>query len=144
LLSFLSVSTQAKPKQDINCLAQNIYHEARSESIKTQLSVGIITINRAKTRFHNKKNPICSAVMEKNQFSWTRNKRNNIKEQKIYFSIKELSTRLYKNYFLNNTIPRNLAILKNIYYFAEKGYRPIKNGIRVAKFDSFIFWRAKA
>lgn len=141
LLGF-SLPSAATDKKDIKCLADNIYHEARSESKKAQIATGIITSNRAKVRFFNKRNPICSAVYEKGQFSWTRN-RTIIREKDIYKDIVDLSTNIYYNYFIHNHIPHNLSNLRDILYYAEKGYRPIKNGIRIASIDSFYYWKSK-
>lgn len=66
-------------KKEIKCLALNIFHEARSESIKGQRAVASVTLNRvASNRYPNN---ICDVVYEKNwdrirkryvgQFSWT-------------------------------------------------------------------------
>jgi len=58
--------------KDLRCLALNIYHEARSEPISSQIAVAYTTINRANsTRFGP---GICKVVYAKNvngcQFSW--------------------------------------------------------------------------
>lgn len=137
-----SLESAATEKKDIRCLTDNIYHEARSESEKARISVGIITINRAKQKFLKSKNPICSAVYEKGQFTWTRN-RTTIKEKEVYKDINQLSKKLYTNYYLSDIIPYNLGKLKNVMFYAERGYQPIKNGIKVAFIDSFVFWKSK-
>ena len=49
-------------KQEINCLAQNIYFEARDQTIKGQIAVSLVTINRVKSkRFPNS---ICKVVKQ--------------------------------------------------------------------------------
>lgn len=54
--------------QQITCLAQNIYHEARSETIQGQQAVAFVTINRMLSdKFPD---TICKVVHQKNQFSW--------------------------------------------------------------------------
>lgn len=51
------------------CLAMNIYHEARGEVIEGQIAVGHVTLNRVK---HEKfPDTICDVVYQKKQFSWT-------------------------------------------------------------------------
>ena len=52
-----------------NCLALNIYHEARSEKVEGQIAVAQVTINRV----NHKKWPstICEVVYQPKQFSWT-------------------------------------------------------------------------
>ena len=52
------------------CLAVNVYYEARSESIKGQLAVAHVILNRAQQR----KKRICDVVAEKKQFSWLNGK----------------------------------------------------------------------
>jgi spore germination cell wall hydrolase CwlJ-like protein len=64
-------------KNDIYWLAQNIYHEARGESLEGQLMVGIVTV----TRMYNGKwgNTIKDVVTAPYQFSWY-NKNKKIKK----------------------------------------------------------------
>ena len=54
--------------ESILCLALNIYFEARSEDIASQLAVAQVTINRVEdSRYPN---DVCRVVKQKNQFSW--------------------------------------------------------------------------
>jgi len=51
-----------------DCLAANIYHEARGESLAGHYLVGYVTMNRVKSaRFPN---TICAVVKQSKQFSW--------------------------------------------------------------------------
>lgn len=52
------------------CLALNIYHEARGETLEGQIAVAYVTHTRAK------KDPAkyCAVIYAKDQFSWTRGK----------------------------------------------------------------------
>lgn len=72
---------QASAK-DINCLAQNIYHEARSESIAGQIAVAQVTVNRVKASNFTKN--ICKVVFEPHQFSWTNNKHLRVKDSQAW------------------------------------------------------------
>jgi N-acetylmuramoyl-L-alanine amidase len=60
-------------KNDLLCLARNIYYEARGESLTGKIAVANVTINRVKKRNkeNEKKTTICKVVYEKHQFSWT-------------------------------------------------------------------------
>lgn len=49
------------------CLALNVYHESRSESLAGQHAVAQVTMNRAGRNPDN----ICNEVFKPNQFSWT-------------------------------------------------------------------------
>ena len=53
----------------VECLALNIYHEARGEGIEGWLAVAFVTVNRKHSeRFPNS---ICEVVYDSYQFSWT-------------------------------------------------------------------------
>lgn len=56
-------------KDDEQCLAKNIYHEAGVESKLGKVAVGQVTINRLKTGRWGES--ICDVVYAKEQFSWT-------------------------------------------------------------------------
>ena len=52
------------------CLAQNIYFEARGEGLAGRIAVAIVTLNRvADTKYPN---TICEVVWQPYQFSWTK------------------------------------------------------------------------
>ena len=63
---------------ETNCMALNLYFEARGQGTKGQLAVGLVTINRVLSKRYP--NSICKVVWQKNknknghmvaQFSWT-------------------------------------------------------------------------
>lgn len=58
--------------QETQCLAKNIYHEARGESFKGKLAVALVTINR--TKLDGYPATLCGVVYQKGQFSWTATK----------------------------------------------------------------------
>jgi spore germination cell wall hydrolase CwlJ-like protein len=57
-------------KTQVTCLAKNIYHESRGESVRGQEAVALVTLNRV--RDPRWPDTICKVVYERNQFSWTR------------------------------------------------------------------------
>ena len=67
--------TSMPTKTEMECLATNIYREARGEPFEGQVAVAQVTLNRlADVRYPK---TICGVVHQKNQFSWT-NKYSNI------------------------------------------------------------------
>lgn len=60
---------QQEHQEEIACLALNIYHEARGESIAGQIAVAEVTINRMNHTYFP--DTVCGVVWEPNQFSWT-------------------------------------------------------------------------
>ena len=77
-----SAQAQKATAKDIHCLAQNIYHEARSEPLGGQIAVAQVTVNRVKASNFTKS--ICRVVFEPNQFSWTLNKHHKIRDKKAW------------------------------------------------------------
>ena len=70
---------EEKTNNEIECLAMNIYHEARSESLAGQYAVADVVLNRVESRLYP--NSICGVVFQavtweevpvrnKCQFSW--------------------------------------------------------------------------
>lgn len=52
---------------DVWCLAENVYHESRGESLEGQLAVNAVVLNRANLTGMD----LCEVVYEPYQFSWT-------------------------------------------------------------------------
>lgn len=59
---------QSYTAEDHVCLAKNIYFEARNESMKGQMAVAIVTLNRVKDPRYP--NTVCGVVYDNKQFSW--------------------------------------------------------------------------
>lgn len=81
--------------KQITCLAKNIYHEARGESKREQISVGYVTLNRVSDkRFPN---TVCEVVHQPYQFSWTlmSDKHQQIKEKDVFENIVNLAKKIY-------------------------------------------------
>jgi len=71
LMSAVTVSTNASSEynEEIWCLAQNIYHEARGEQEPGQLAVATVTLNRVERKDYPA--TVCAVVWQPRQFSWT-------------------------------------------------------------------------
>lgn len=54
---------------EVLCLALNIYHEARGESIEGQIAVAQVTMNRVESEHFP--GTVCGVVWQPYQFSWT-------------------------------------------------------------------------
>jgi spore germination cell wall hydrolase CwlJ-like protein len=68
LLAFSTPSVGAT-RQEIICLAKNIYFEANNQSYVGQQAVAWVTLNRVTSG--NYPNSICAVVFQYKQFSWT-------------------------------------------------------------------------
>lgn len=58
---------------DVDCLAKNIYYEARGENKAGKYAVAHVTVNRVKSGKWG--NSVCQVVYAKKQFSWTLQKK---------------------------------------------------------------------
>lgn len=55
--------------EQVFCLAQNAFWEARNQSEEGRLAVAFVTMNRVKS--HSFPDTICEVVWQRKQFSWT-------------------------------------------------------------------------
>ena len=87
LISSQAVGMTVTPSE-LECLAKNVYFEARGESLKGQVAVIQVTLNRVKAKGFPK--TICGVVYQSHQFSWTLTKPK-IKDWKSYNAILSLT-----------------------------------------------------
>ena len=59
---------KALADKQVKCLAENIYYESRGESLKGQIAVAKVTLNRLDEGYANS---VCGVVKQGCQFSWT-------------------------------------------------------------------------
>lgn len=55
--------------RNVDCLARNVYYEARGESLAGQYAVAEVTMNRKASLGYPK--TVCEVVFQKDAFSWT-------------------------------------------------------------------------
>ena len=58
--------------RSLDCLARNVYYEARGESAAGQYAVAEVTMNRKASPFYPK--TVCEVVYQREAFSWTDSK----------------------------------------------------------------------
>jgi len=88
-------------KNEVSCLAENMYYEARGEPIDGQIAVGAVTLNRLKTRQFS--NTICGVVHYKKNnhcaFSWTcEEEKPEINEHKTFAKIYKIAYTMYNDF----------------------------------------------
>jgi N-acetylmuramoyl-L-alanine amidase len=150
-----TVTTVAKKQQDnpskirqLHCLAQNIYHEARSESRIGQKAVALVTMNR---KMHpDYPNTVCGVVyqarlnehgepiLHKCQFSWfCDGKSNATRNKEKWNEAMEVATYVYENYGKIKDVT-NGAIMYHATYV-----RPYwkKHYVKTVKIDTHIFYK---
>lgn len=95
--------TKVVNEEQLKCLADNIYFEARSERDLGKIAVALVTLNR---KYHPKyPNTICGVVRQQKkygycQFSWVCDKSLSIKNITLYDKCKRIAKRVIINYNL--------------------------------------------
>ena len=69
ILAAGSAAASFGDERDLNCLALNVYHEARNQPIEGQLAVAHVTLNRLDDPSFP--STICEVVFRSRHFSWT-------------------------------------------------------------------------
>jgi spore germination cell wall hydrolase CwlJ-like protein len=112
------------------CLAKNIYHEARGESILGKLAVAKVTLNRvASGKFRE---TICKVVYQRGQFSWTESKYKPILDKNAWAE----SLHIAKLLMLNPELSKTQAM----YYHNTKVKPNWRQLERVDKIGNHVFY----
>jgi N-acetylmuramoyl-L-alanine amidase len=78
IIALVIIWTQGRPEQkvsrdlsedDLFCMVQNVYHEARGEDTLGQAAVAHVTLNRVLSPAYP--DSVCGVVWQPSQFSWT-------------------------------------------------------------------------
>ena len=104
-------------KDELECLAKNIYHESRGESLKGQMAVAWVTLNR--TRHPSFPNTVCKVVNQPHQFSWVKMKMK-IKDWSAYAKAVELAKSMMISYN-NEMVPSAIKHVSEALYFDSRG-----------------------
>ena len=134
LFLFLGISIlgfSKDTKQDIKCLTQTIYYEARGDSFTGKLAVANVVMNRY--RLWNYKS-VCSVVSDKGQFGWYGFKNNRILEEEKWIEAEDLALLVYYRRIEDNT--------HGATFFHERTVKPSwsKDLTLVARIGKHIFY----
>lgn len=126
-------------QKQVDCLAQNIYHEARSESETGQQAVAFVTLNRANDeRFPS---DVCGVVKQKTkstcQFSWFCQRVKLDKTSDAYREALQIALFVYTNYAKLNDITGGA-----LYYHADY-VRPKWKLQKTISIGRHIFYKEK-
>ena len=135
LVRYYSVPARSLSQQELQCLALNVFHEARGESLAGQVGVAQVTLNRVKQQ-HRGKNTLCSVVFDPKQFSWT---------DKAGKSRHPTGNAWKKAQHVAHQVSLGLRIhgLQDVLYFHQRSYRPRWNQRMqlVLVINNHFFWR---
>jgi len=110
-LRFKRQEVKVLPNQkEIKCLVENMYHEARGETLLGAVLVAQVTLNRAKLA----NSSICNVVYKPYQFSWTLQKKS-IKDRIRYWYMQDIALMYLSGYY---SVPQQF---KNVtHYYSHK------------------------
>jgi N-acetylmuramoyl-L-alanine amidase len=118
-----------------HCLAQNIYFEARGESIDGQAAVAWVTLNRLMdSQFPD---TVCDVVWQRSQFSWTHDgKSDTPRDADSWQRAQRIALDVVNQYAPENDITSGST------YFHERSISPSwsKRFERVGQIDNHIFY----
>lgn len=115
------------------CLAKNIYHEARGESLKGKLAVAKVTLNRVEAAGFS--NTVCGVVYEPKQFSWTSNRALKVLDKQAWAEALELA---------QHSIQTQLMYMNfdALYFHTVQMPKPSKWRVKkVAKIGNHVFYK---
>ena len=142
-LNFKDTSaTVAVREQQLDCLAKNIYHEARSEPFEGKVAVAQVTMNRAANAGFP--NDICRVVYQKNvvygrvicQFSWYCENGPKVRSNAHYRESMEVAKKVLLENF------RLPSMHKAMYYHADY-VNPNWNLPKISQIGRHIFYGEK-
>jgi len=134
-------------KQQVECLAQNVYYEAGYESTKGQIAVAMVTLNRVHSGLFPKS--ICGTMTQKVedtcQFSWYCDDYKRVKaasyrytknEKQVFDHSRSVALYTYLNY-------KNIKDVTNgALFFHTKAVKPGWNNVKVTTvIGNHIFYR---
>lgn len=92
LFSFVVIlSIQNATAKDVKCLATAIFHEANAESVKGQIAVANVIMNRVESK--DFPNSVCGVISQKSQFSWYNKTKHKYTNETLAIARKMLNNR---------------------------------------------------
>ncbi len=146
VLSYVSTAFAQQNEKQVNCLALNIYHEARGENKTGQVAVAIVTMNRVmSTRYPN---TVCSVVWQSRQFSWTHDgKSDRAEDSKAWGLAHEVAEFVYHKYEHNYEKTNGAVDITGgaLFYYAPKFANPYwaAKKVKTIQIGNHIFMREK-
>lgn len=134
-------------KRQVDCLADNIYFEARGESKAGQKAVALVTINRTYSDMFPK--TVCAVVRQTHnevcQFSWWCNleardqARRRRFDKEPYAVAREIAMEVYFNYNMMNDVTKGALFYHAVY--VPKSAIGVSGLRKTAKIGQHIFYK---
>lgn len=150
ICSFLSLFVFSKPlingenisvkdiHQQIYCLAEAVYFEARGEDVKGQEAVAHVILNR--TNANQFPSDVCSVISQKGQFQWYANKKLR-KGRKFRPEENKDIMKLASDIYISNLLGQRKDMTNLSFFFSSNGKKPSKNIVRSVKVGRHQFYK---
>lgn len=125
--------------KQIECLAKNIYFEARDQSTLGQRAIAWVTLNRVASADYP--NTICEVVWQDSQFSWTQDGKSDVpKNQEAWSRARALAELVYSRYYGSHNFPdpTDGAIMFHATYVKPYWRKHFEKTVRI---DDHIFYK---
>jgi len=119
--------------RSLDCLARNVYYEARGESAAGQYAVAEVTMNRKASPFYPK--TVCEVVYQREAFSWTGQRNLDKPDGEAWAQAQKVAEDVYYG--------RRPATMPGVLHFHATYVRPDWSAERrrVAKIGRHVFYR---
>jgi N-acetylmuramoyl-L-alanine amidase len=124
LLLLFSTPCLGSTREDIMCLAKNIYFEAGNQSYVGKQAVAFVTLNRVRSKLYP--NNICDVVWQPKQFSWTKDGKSNTPRSVKTFSVALAAAIYVYNNYGRVKDPTRGAIMYHAVYISPYWHRDYK------------------
>jgi spore germination cell wall hydrolase CwlJ-like protein len=143
----LEVERQLAEAKELNCLATNIYHEARNDGLTGQRAVAWATMNRVESEDYP--DSICGVVYQaemnengipkKNRcsFSWFCDGKSDVIDDQAAWNVAENIAEEVMNAYGNETDPTNGSVMYHAHYVTPYWASSYEKQVRI---DSHIFY----
>jgi spore germination cell wall hydrolase CwlJ-like protein len=125
-------------KEEVNCLADNIYYEAGTESYEGKLAVAQVTLNRVNSDKYPKN--VCGVVKQKDngvcQFSWVCLKVSKTKDQYTWEESKLIAEKMLTQSTFHDKLAKSNALFYHADY-VDPGWNKTKV---ISKIGKHIFY----
>lgn len=129
------------PDNEVHCLQQNIFFEARNQSTLGQVAVAWVTLNRVDSNRYP--SSICEVVWQHKQFSWTNTDKvgepsDNILEQRAWEDAGLIAKVVLMDWIKGKSSPVEQSVMYHADYVKPYWAASYE---QVVKIDNHIFYR---
>jgi spore germination cell wall hydrolase CwlJ-like protein len=119
--------------RSLDCLARNVYYEARGESLVGQYAVAEVTMNRKASPFYPK--TVCEVVFQREAFSWTGQRNLEAPEGPAWIRAVRVAEDVYYQ--------RRPSTMRGVTHFHATYVKPdwSRDRQRVARIGKHVFYR---